>query len=284
MEKKNNEAPKQATKHYINFELTVKDVIDQIKNGFPGTLKECQDSAFVSNSRAFVNSLVMMPDKMQQILQTIASHCKYCDHQLEDWKHKTPKSYFLSMGNLKEIRIHVKVCPICRRAFYPSFYTNGIIFLHNKFVITIESILDLSQILQTGGGFVEAIRKKLLLLGQVEGLDKKEIETDINSNALKLEKIVIAVMTLMLKGSDLDSVACYVCGNSPKICCTDGNTKDSIKVRTNMEYNYEDTSEVPNLEDFKEDLIEDIFKSVLFQQKMDRKYNMLKVVLNPLKF
>ena len=240
-------------------------------------MKECEESAFVANSRVFVNSLVMMPDKMQQILQTMPNHCKYCDLQLEDWKHKTPKSYFLSMGNLKEIKIQVKVCPKCRRAFYPSFYKNGIIFIHNKFVITIEFILDLSHILQTGGGFVEAIKKKWLLLGKVEGLDKKQIEMDINSNALKLEKIVIAVMTLMMKGSDLDAVTCLICGNSPKICSTDGNTKDSIKVRSNMEYNYEDTTEVPNLNDFKEDLIEDIFMSVFFQQKMDRKYNILKL-------
>jgi hypothetical protein len=44
-----------------------------------------------------------------------------------------------------------------------------------------------------------------------------------------------------------------------------------------MEYNYEDTSGVPDLEDFKEDLIEDIFKSVFFQHKSDQKYNMLKL-------
>ena len=44
-----------------------------------------------------------------------------------------------------------------------------------------------------------------------------------------------------------------------------------------MEYNYEDTSEVPDLQDFKEDLIEDILKSVFFQNKSERKYNMLKL-------
>ena len=44
-----------------------------------------------------------------------------------------------------------------------------------------------------------------------------------------------------------------------------------------MEYNYLDTSEVPNLEDFKEELVEDIFKSVFFQHQTDRKYNMLKL-------
>ena len=131
------------------------------------------------------------------------------------------------MGHLKEIKIRVKVCSKCRRAFYPEFYENGIIFLHNKFMVTIETILDLNQVLQTGGSFVEAIKKKLRLLGQLEGLSKEALETDLNSCALKLEKIVIAVMSLMVKGSDLDDVLCYICGNCPKIVCTDGNTKVS---------------------------------------------------------
>ena len=53
--------------------------------------------------------------------------------------------------------------------------------------------------------------------------------------------------------------------------------QDSIKVQNNMEYNYEDASEVPDLETFKEDLIEDLLKSVFFQQRSTRKYNMLKL-------
>ena len=44
-----------------------------------------------------------------------------------------------------------------------------------------------------------------------------------------------------------------------------------------MEYNYEDTSEVPDIQSFKEDLVEELLKSVFFQHKSDRKYNMLKL-------
>ena len=111
----------------------------------------------------------------------------------------------------------VKLCPECQRAFYPSFYENGIIFVHNKFAISVEFILDLSLLLQTGGGFIEAIKKKLLLLAQIEGFDRSVFEKDINSMALKLEKLTIAILALVLKGSDLDEVMCYLCGNCPKI-------------------------------------------------------------------
>ena len=85
------------------------------------------------------------------------------------------------MGHLKEIVIKVKVCAKCRRAVYPEFYQNGLLFIHNKFLITLESILDLSHVLQTGGSFISAVKKKFLLLGQLEGLDKEDIEKDLTN-------------------------------------------------------------------------------------------------------
>ena len=121
------------------------------------------------------------------------------------------------MGSMKEISIQVKVCPECDRAYYPSLYHKGIIFVHNKLMITIDLILDLTILMQTGGGFIEAIKKKLQLLGQAEGLNREDIKPDLNSMSLKLEKLTIAVMALMLKDSDMDDVVCYICGNCPKI-------------------------------------------------------------------
>ena len=44
-----------------------------------------------------------------------------------------------------------------------------------------------------------------------------------------------------------------------------------------MVYDYEDDSEVPDLDDFKQELIEDIFMSVFFQQSSKKTYNMLKL-------
>ena len=223
-----NDAPdvvQKETKHYIDFDLTIKDVIQNIKSGFPSSLKDCEESDYLGRSRIFVDSLVVLPEKLEQLLKTLPSHCNYCHHQLYDWKHKGAKSYFLSMGHIKEIQIQLKVCSKCNRAFYPDFYKNGLLFLHNKFLITIEVILDLSHILQTGGSSIEFIKKKLLLLGQLESLNLEIFKRDLNNSALKLEKTVIAVMSLMLKGSDLDEVICFICGIAPKIVCTDGNTK-----------------------------------------------------------
>ena len=212
----------------------MKDVINEIKNKFPASMKNCQESQFVTNSRTFVNSLMSDPEKLEQALKLVPSHCKHCNCLLEDWKHKTPKSYFLSIGHIREVKIRVKVCPDCKLAFYPSLYESGIFFVHNKFMLSIEAILDFSQLLQMGGGFIEAVKKKLLLLGKLEGLDVEMLEVNLNNNALYIEKIVIATMSIILKGSDLDDVVCYICGNCPKICCTDGNSKVSKKGRLGL--------------------------------------------------
>ena len=58
---------------------------------------------------------------------------------------------------------------------------------------------------------------------------------------------------------------------------TKSSFQNSIRVRQNMEYNYDDSSEIPNLEDFKEELIEEILMSVFFRKKSDHKINMLKL-------
>ena len=219
------ETSNKETKHLIDFALTIKDVMQRVKGGFPHSLKDCQESDYMSRSRSFVSSLVVIPEKLEQILKTVPSQCDYCNLPLIDWIHKGAKSYFLSVGHLREINIVVKICSKCKRAYYPDFYQNGLLFLHNKFLITIEAILDLSHVLQTGGSSIEVIKKKLLLLGQLEGLDMEALKKDLTNTALKLEKTVIAVMSLLLKGSDLDDVVCFICGIAPKIVCTDGNTK-----------------------------------------------------------
>ena len=92
-------------------------------------------------------------------------------------------------------------------------------------MVSFEVILDLSHSMQLGGSLIEAIKRKILLLGQCEGLKRSTTETDLANNCVKIEQTVIAVMSLIVTGSDLDNVVCLVCGNAPKIVSTDGNTK-----------------------------------------------------------
>jgi hypothetical protein len=119
----------------------------------------------------------------------------------------------------------VRKCPQCKIAYYPDYTPNGILFIHNKFMLSLELVLELSHVLQLGGSFIEAIKKKFLLLGQVEGLEAETLERDLTSNSIKLEKTVIAVVSMLVKGVDMDQAVCYLCGICPKIVSTDGNTK-----------------------------------------------------------
>ena len=93
MKKSDEDVVKKDSIHYIDFDLTIKDVIAQIKKDFPATFKDCQNSEFVTKSRNFVDSLVSFPVKLEQILKTIPSNCRYCDILLDDWNHKEAIQY-----------------------------------------------------------------------------------------------------------------------------------------------------------------------------------------------
>lgn len=89
----------------------------------------------------------------------------------------------------------------------------------------------------------------------------------------------VAVLSLLITPSDLDHVLCLVCGNCPKIINSDGNAKDTLKVTENMVYNYEDNSDPPDLETFKQELVVECLKRSFFQNVPKKIYNMLKLPL-----
>jgi hypothetical protein len=64
-------------------------------------------------------------------------------------------------------------------------------------MLTIEAILDILNTLKTSGSLIEPIKDKLTLLGQLEGLSADDIKTDITNNSIKIEKVVIAVSSLL---------------------------------------------------------------------------------------
>ena len=163
---------------------------------------------------------------------------------------------------------------------YPDFLQNGLLFLHNKFVLTIEALLDMLNTLKTSGSLIHFIQERLRLLFKLEGMNMDDVETsNISKN---LEKFVIGVASLLVSESDLNSVSCLLCGNCPPIVSTDGNTKDSIKVSHKMIYDYDDMTEIPDFSLFKDELIEELLCSAMFQHKSNKKFNMLKIpVLMP---
>ena len=150
-------------------------------------------------------------------MECVPSKCDTCSCELEVWKRKLPRSYLITLGTIKKIKIQVKLCPSCRVAFYPDLYDKGLISLHNKLMVSFDFILDLINILRTGGAMIETIQNRIRLLGGASGIGIREVETDISSINIKLEKFAIAVANIFVRVPDLNDVMCYICGACPKI-------------------------------------------------------------------
>ena len=72
-------------------------------------------------------------------------------------------------------------------------------FVHNKFMLTVESFLDILNTLKHNGSLIESIKDKLILLGQLEGIADDVMQKDLTNNSVKLEKVVIALASLLGK-------------------------------------------------------------------------------------
>ena len=76
-------------------------------------------------------------------------------------------------------------------------------------MITIDFILDILNTLKNSGSLVQTIQDKLRLLSKLDGVDEGVIETDINNNSIKIEKLVIAVSSLI--GKVMKMHCLYIC-------------------------------------------------------------------------
>ena len=119
-------------------------------------------------------------------------------------------------------------CQKCEVTYYPDFCHKGLIFAHNKFLLSIEFIFDILNCLKNSGCVIEYIKDRLLLLAKAEGL-VDIVKKDVANTSVRLEKIVFAIASLLVTEDDFDDVQCWFCGNCPKFVSTDGNTKVGVR-------------------------------------------------------
>ena len=213
--------------HKIDHRRTVKLLIQNVKAKFPVTYKELREGNFVIESRKFVEQLIGSSQLLNEVLTSLPERCSSCNELLESWS-RDAKAFFLTLGNLKEVNIKVKYCQKCEVAYYPDFCHKGLIFAHNKFLLSIEFILDILNCLKNSGCVIEYIKDRLLLLAKAEGL-VDIVKKDIANTSVRLEKIVFAIGSLLVTEDDFDDVQCWFCGNCPKFVSTDGNTKVGVR-------------------------------------------------------
>ena len=203
--------------HEIDFKGTVKKVLQRVKHEFPPSYRLLEEGNFLMESKNFVSKLFSSEDDLEE---RIPKQCDSCRVGLEVWKRKMPRSYLISLGAIKKVKIPVKICPLCHCAFYPDLYKNGVIFLHNKVMLSADFLMDLLNVLKAGSGMIETIQLRIRLLGNAAGISTEEISTDITALSIKLEKSAIAFGAIIIDERDLDDVTCYLCGACPKIVST----------------------------------------------------------------
>ena len=141
-----------------------------------------------------------------------------------------------------------------------------------------DFLLDFYNTLVTGSSAVEYVKRKIELLGLCEGISD-QLQANLQNQSLRIERACIAMLSLIISPGDLDSVTCMHCGICPKVVNSDGNAKDTIKVKDNMEFDYEDTSEPPDLNEFKIEVVMTSLKRSFYQKEPPKTYRMLKLPL-----
>ena len=150
--------------------------------------------------------------------------------------------------------------------------------MHNRFLITLDFLLDFRNTLVMGTSTIEAIKQKIILLSLCEGIST-QFQANLLNHCKDIEMACIGVTSLLITPEDLDLVVCLVCGVCPKVINSDGNAKDCLTITANMIYNYEDQSDPPDLESFKQKLVQECLKRSFFQNEPMKSYQMLKLPL-----
>ena len=96
----------------------------------------------------------------------------------------------------------------CKVAYYPELYSEGLLPLHNKFILSFDLILDFYNQLVTGSSLIENVEAKFLLLGKCNGFEEDDLLRNLSNHSKNIEKFVIATIASLINGADLNEVMC----------------------------------------------------------------------------
>ena len=97
-------------------------------------------------------------------------------------------------------------------------FKRGLFPIHNRFLISVDFLLDYYNTLTVGSSSIETIKKKIKLLGLCEDISE-HVEKNLVNHASDIEMACIAVTSLLITPQAMDDVTCLVCGACPKIKC-----------------------------------------------------------------
>ena len=200
----------------FNRQLTVERVLSGIRNKFPTMSNQKDINSFLVKNHEFVKSLVNNSDEdRENMLRNKETHCEVCNTSLKKWRENPNKSYFLSLGEIKVITIQVLMCENCEVLVYPHLYSNGIIPLHNKFLVSFDFFEYAKTCLATGAPLIETMERHLKMLMRREGLSEEIVNKDTKNLASRLERLSVAVTAALITGEDIRESVFLKCHKSP---------------------------------------------------------------------
>ena len=90
-----------------------------------------------------------------------------------------------------------------------DMYKKGIFPLHNRFLVTAEFLMEFYNTLSLNSSTIEAIKKKMYLLGLCEGISHL-LDKNIQNLCNDLEGLCTAAIALLVTPTDLDHVISVV--------------------------------------------------------------------------
>ena len=180
----------------LDRDSTVRYIVNNIQNHFPTMSQD--KSAFLVRNCKYVQYLMQAENISKEIEKHVPTECPSCPgSQLLDWPYPAKKAFFVSLGAFKEIKLDLKTCSDCRTGYYPDLFAQGLIPLHNKFLLSYDLLFDLNNLNVTGSSLIDIIEAKYLLLGMCHGQKEENLKVNLSNNAKMIEKIVIATSSTL---------------------------------------------------------------------------------------
>ena len=93
-----------------------------------------------------MQELFLKDNITEEISKYNLKNCSYClNEELIEWPFPPKSSYILGLLGIREVKITVKVCPTCKRGYYPDLYDKGLIPIHSKFLLRFVYIKSTSS-------------------------------------------------------------------------------------------------------------------------------------------
>ena len=215
-----------------------------------------------------------------------AKICELCDTASTLRKKKCQRGFLVMPGYMIEVPINTYLCKTCNIILYPVMYKEGFVPVAENLIVSWSYMVEARNRVKNGTKLYSySISSMRRLCLENEKLAPRVSQIDFHNMVVKLVKMSAAYnsVTLLRPVDDLDSlssVLCSHCGLCPITIMSDGNAKNSVILRNscnNLEFNKDDSSAIPDLDEFVMKCATSVVGSGLFQHFPKEKINVYKI-------